>query len=104
MVTGGLWLAWQRLRGTVSMALFGLSGSLVAGSAQHVVQTCKGNCLGCGSCALALAGAVVAASAGVAERTSGRRRWLLLALTALAGLALYYLLSLYKRGLLPFQI
>lgn len=92
---------WFRLKNSVTAALLGISGALTVGSVQHVVQTCRGNCAGCGSCAVALAAAVVSASAGVAGRTAGRRRLLWIGAVVLAGLALYGLLTAFRRGFLP---
>lgn len=90
---------WIRARNSVTLSLFALSGSLTAGSFQHVAQTCKGgNCLGCGNCAFTLAAAVASASAGVVGRTSGRKRLLLLAVVLLVGLMLYGLLTAWKSG------
>ncbi len=58
-----------------------------------------GNCSGYENCVAALAAAV--ASAGVAGRTAGRRRRLLIACVIVVGLALYGLLEAWKRELIP---
>lgn len=93
---------WWRARNAVTLGLFGVSGSAAVGSVQHVIQTCRGgNCSGCGSCVAALAAAVASASAGVAGRTAGRRRRLLIACVIVVGLALYGVLEAWKRGLIP---
>jgi len=91
--------AWNRARTAVAAAMFGLSGSLTAGTFQHAFQSCRGNCVNCGSCALALGGAVAAASAGIAARASGRRRLLGFGAAAAAGLLLFGILYAWKSGL-----
>lgn len=96
----GLWL---RLRNTITAGLFGVSGATTVASVQHALHTCSaGNCAGCGRCAVALLAAVAAASGGIAGRTKGRRRWGLIAVVVVIGLALYALIEAWKRGLLPF--
>ncbi len=92
-------LKWGRLKGVVAAAMLGLSGSLTAGTLQHAFLTCKGNCFHCGSCAVALGGAVAAGWAGVAGRTGGRRRWIGMGAVAAAGLVLFMLLYAWKSGL-----
>lgn len=92
-------VGWNRLKGGMAAAMFGLSGSLTAGTFQHAFQACKGNCMSCGSCAVALGGAVAAASAGIAGRASGRRRWVWMGATAGAGLVLFGALYAWKSGL-----
>lgn len=92
---------WSRFRGAVSMGLFGVAGSLTAGSFQHVIQTCRGgNCAGCGSCAVALAAAVASASAGVTAQVSGRRRIILISVIIGVGFVLYGLLYTLMKGML----
>lgn len=81
-----------------AFGLFGLSGALVVGTIQHVVQTCRGNCASCGSCALVLTAAVASASAGVAGRTSGKRRVFWILVLVLAGLGVYGALLAFRRG------
>lgn len=91
---------WLLLKEKITMWLFGLSGALASGSIYHVVQTCQGgNCLQCGGCAAAIAAAAASSSAGIAARTKGRRRWLLVGCIALAGLLIYGFLEGIKQGL-----
>jgi hypothetical protein len=92
---------WLLLKEKLTMGLFGLSGSLTAGSIYHVVQTCQGgDCIRCGRCAVALSAAVASASAGIAGRTKGRRRWVLIAAVVFIGMLIYGLLELLKSGIL----
>ncbi|MBW7849933.1 MAG: hypothetical protein H3C38_05505 [Rhodospirillales bacterium] len=61
--------AWDKARNSVSLALFGGSGALGAGTLQHLAATCPGGgCSGCGNCVTALGAAAGAAAIGVVAR------------------------------------
>lgn len=104
-IANRLYQRWRRLQERVIMGLFGISGAITVASIHHVVQTCQdGNCLGCGRCAVALTTAVISASAGIAGRTSGKRRLLLIAVVILTGLIIYGFFEMLKRGMLTFPV